>query len=110
MLEAIQDSALSQLVVSDRWVITANSKQILETLHFIAFALQIGAVMAIDNVLLLLLVPWSGALSDRASAQGRGRRRIVVAGLEDKRPPWRLLVLVVILLLAMAGAGLYYFA
>ena len=41
----------------------------------------IGAVMAIDNVLLLLLVPWSGALSDRASAQGRGRRRIVVAGL-----------------------------
>ncbi len=41
----------------------------------------IGAVMAIDNVLLLLLVPWSGAFSDRASAQGRGRRRIVVAGL-----------------------------
>ena len=41
----------------------------------------IGVVMAIDNVLLLLLVPWSGALSDRASAEGRGRRRIVVAGL-----------------------------
>lgn len=28
----------------------------------------IGAVMAIDNVLLLLLVPWAGAASDRASA------------------------------------------
>lgn len=52
MLEAIQDSALSQLVVSDRWVVTANSKQILETLHFIAFALQIGAVMAVSLRLL----------------------------------------------------------
>ena len=52
MLEAIQDSALSQLLMSDRWVITANSKQILETLHFIAFALQIGAVMAISLRLL----------------------------------------------------------
>ena len=28
----------------------------------------IGAVMAIDNVLLLLLVPWTGAASDRARA------------------------------------------
>jgi len=35
--------------------------------------------------------------------------RIVVAGLEDKRPPWRLLVLVLLLLVAMAVAGLYYF-
>jgi len=52
MLEAIQDSALSQLIVSDRWVITANSKQILETLHFVAFALQIGAVMAVSLRLL----------------------------------------------------------
>jgi hypothetical protein len=52
MLEAIQNSALSQLIVSDRWVITANSKQILETLHFTAFALQIGAVMAISLRLL----------------------------------------------------------
>jgi maltose/moltooligosaccharide transporter len=41
----------------------------------------IGAVMAIDNVLLLLLVPWSGAASDRASATGRGRLQIVVGGL-----------------------------
>ena len=40
----------------------------------------IGAVMAIDNVLLLLLVPWSGAASDRASARGRGRLPIVVGG------------------------------
>jgi maltose/moltooligosaccharide transporter len=40
----------------------------------------IGAVMAIDNVLLLLLVPWSGAASDRASASGRGRLAIVLAG------------------------------
>jgi hypothetical protein len=47
MLEAIQSSVLSQLLVSDRWILTANSKQILETLHFIAFALQIGAVMVI---------------------------------------------------------------
>jgi MFS family permease len=37
-------------------------------------------VMAIDNVLLLLLVPWAGAASDRASASGRGRLRIVVLG------------------------------
>jgi hypothetical protein len=52
VLEAIQSSALSQLLTSERWAITANSKQILETLHFIAFALQIGAVMAISLRLL----------------------------------------------------------
>ena len=40
----------------------------------------IGGVMAIDNVLLLLLVPWAGAASDRASASGRGRLLIVLAG------------------------------
>lgn len=36
--------------------------------------------MAIDNVLLLLLVPWAGAASDRASASGRGRLAIVLGG------------------------------
>lgn len=41
----------------------------------------IGAVMAIDNVLLLLLVPWTGAASDRASVRGRGRMSLVIAGL-----------------------------
>ncbi len=41
----------------------------------------IGAVMAIDNVLLLLLVPWSGAASDRAAAAGRGRLPIILGGL-----------------------------
>jgi maltose/moltooligosaccharide transporter len=41
----------------------------------------IGLVMAIDNVLLLLLVPWSGAASDRSSAAGRGRLRIILGGL-----------------------------
>jgi predicted MFS family arabinose efflux permease len=40
----------------------------------------IGGVMAIDNVLLLLLVPWAGAASDRASARGRGRLHIVLGG------------------------------
>ena len=40
----------------------------------------IGGVMAIDNVLLLLLVPWAGAASDRASAHGRGRLGIVLTG------------------------------
>src|SRR5690349_9339646 len=40
----------------------------------------IGFVMAIDNVLLLLLVPWSGAASDRASARGHGRLPIVLGG------------------------------
>jgi len=40
----------------------------------------IGAVMAIDNVLLLLLVPWSGAASDRASARGNSRLPLVVSG------------------------------
>jgi MFS family permease len=37
--------------------------------------------MAIDNVLLLLLVPWAGAASDRASASGRGRLPLILAGL-----------------------------
>lgn len=41
----------------------------------------IGAVMAIDNVLLLLLVPWAGAASDRSSAAGRGRLPLVIGGL-----------------------------
>jgi len=40
----------------------------------------IGFVMAIDNVLLLLLVPWAGAASDRASGRGRGRLPIVISG------------------------------
>lgn len=40
----------------------------------------IGAVMAIDNFLLLLLVPLAGAASDRASARGRGRLPIVLCG------------------------------
>jgi len=40
----------------------------------------IGAVMAIDNVLLLILVPWTGPASDRASARGRGRLPLVLAG------------------------------
>ena len=41
----------------------------------------IGAVMAIDNVLLLILMPWAGPASDRASARGRGRMPIVLGGL-----------------------------
>lgn len=40
----------------------------------------IGAVMAIDNVLLLLLVPLAGPASDRASVRGRGRLPLVLAG------------------------------
>jgi MFS family permease len=40
----------------------------------------IGAIMAIDNVLLLLLVPWAGPASDRAIAHGRGRLPLVIAG------------------------------
>ena len=40
----------------------------------------IGLVMAIDNVLLLLLVPWAGPASDRAFAGGRGRLPLVLAG------------------------------
>ena len=41
----------------------------------------IGMVMAIDNVLMLLLVPWSGTASDRSSAAGRGRLPIIIGGL-----------------------------
>ena len=41
----------------------------------------IGLVMAIDNVLLLILVPWAGPASDRASARGRGRLPLVLAAL-----------------------------
>ena len=40
----------------------------------------IGAIMAIDNVLLLLLVPWAGPASDRAIARGRGRLPLVLGG------------------------------
>jgi len=41
----------------------------------------IGMVMAIDNVLMLLLVPWSGTASDRSSAAGRGRLPLITGGL-----------------------------
>ena len=40
----------------------------------------IGGVMAIDNVLLLLLVPWAGVASDRAANRGGSRRPLVLAG------------------------------
>jgi maltose/moltooligosaccharide transporter len=40
----------------------------------------IGAVMAIDNVLLFLVVPLAGAASDRATARGRARLPMVVSG------------------------------
>lgn len=43
--------------------------------------MAIGAVMAIDNVLLLALVPWAGPASDRAATRGRGRLPIVLAGM-----------------------------
>jgi hypothetical protein len=52
LLEALQSSPLSQWLTSEHWAVTANSKQILETLHFTAFALQIGATMAISLRLL----------------------------------------------------------
>ena len=38
----------------------------------------IGAVMAIDNVLLLILIPWAGPASDRAITRGRGRLPLVL--------------------------------
>jgi len=41
----------------------------------------IGAIMAIDNVLMLLLVPWTGVASDRLSARGRSRMPLVLSGL-----------------------------
>jgi maltose/moltooligosaccharide transporter len=40
----------------------------------------IGAVMAIDNVLLLVLVPWAGIVSDRAVNRGRSRLPLVLLG------------------------------
>ena len=40
----------------------------------------IGMVMAIDNVLLLLLVPLTGAASDRASTRGQSRLPLVLGG------------------------------
>ena len=43
--------------------------------------IAIGAIMAIDNVLLLALVPLAGILSDRAVASGAGRLPLVLAGL-----------------------------
>ena len=54
----------------------------------------IGGVMAIDNVLLLLLVPLAGAASDRSAARGRGRLPLVLFGF----------------LLAAAGMALFPFA
>jgi len=41
----------------------------------------IGLVLALDNVIMFVLVPWSGSLSDRFHARGQGRLPIVLAGL-----------------------------
>jgi maltose/moltooligosaccharide transporter len=41
----------------------------------------IGAVLALDNVIMFLLVPWSGGLSDHLRARGKGRLPIILAGL-----------------------------
>jgi maltose/moltooligosaccharide transporter len=41
----------------------------------------IGAVLALDNVIMFVLVPWSGGLSDRFRARGQGRLPIILAGL-----------------------------
>jgi MFS family permease len=41
----------------------------------------VGLVLAIDNALLFLLVPWMGAVSDRRAASGRDRRPLIVGGL-----------------------------
>ena len=41
----------------------------------------IGTVLALDNVIMFLLVPWSGALSDRFRAKGGGRLPLMLAGL-----------------------------
>jgi MFS family permease len=43
--------------------------------------LVIGSIMAIDNVLLLLLMPWAGPASDRARARGDGRLPLILVGL-----------------------------
>lgn len=54
----------------------------------------IGGIMAIDNVLLLVLVPLAGIASDRSSSRGRGRLPLVLCGF----------------LLAAAGMALFPFA
>ncbi|MET0556349.1 MAG: MFS transporter [Vicinamibacteria bacterium] len=41
----------------------------------------IGAVLALDNVIMFLLVPWAGGFSDRLRARGKGRLPIILAGL-----------------------------
>ena len=48
----------------------------------------IGVVMAIDNVLLVLLVPWAGAASDRSSARGHGRQRIIIPASRSRPSAW----------------------
>ncbi len=41
----------------------------------------IGLVLALDNVIMFLLVPWSGGLSDRLRTRGTGRLPLVLSGL-----------------------------
>lgn len=41
----------------------------------------IGLILAIDNALLFVLVPWTGAVSDQRAARGQSRRPLVVGGL-----------------------------
>jgi MFS family permease len=75
----------------------------------------IGAVMAIDNVLLLLLIPWAGPASDRAAARGRGRLPLVLAGfvlaslgmaLLPFSPAFGLLFLVIMIIVLHTGINI----
>lgn len=42
---------------------------------------RIGMVLAVDNVIMFLVTPWAGGLSDRFNARGRGRLPLILAGL-----------------------------
>lgn len=42
---------------------------------------RLGLILAIDNALLFILVPWTGVLSDQRAAAGLSRRPLVVGGL-----------------------------
>ena len=42
---------------------------------------RIGMVLAVDNVIMFLVTPWAGGLSDRWNARGMGRLPLILGGL-----------------------------
>ncbi|MFD0319059.1 MFS transporter [Streptomyces flavalbus] len=62
-----------------------------ELRHYLTSAGLIGLIMGMDNVLGVLIQPWTGFLSDRRARDGRGRWAIILSGAALASVPFALI-------------------